>query len=564
MASLRDLVYSKRQSGQGVVSSLAGGVKERLKEKFDPRQLINQKGLLVALFPGLKTYKSKTPTTRASGESIEKSSLDVSNVKPVFESIQYTTSLTAKNLTVLPAIHRDFNVIRQNLVKFLKLEKGDAVTKADMYFRSASKREQMYESQLEQLKGHSKNSPEALRDKNKSGFNLLDFLVIGGIFTGVVIAIKLAVDEVKKTLDKLRTVDLKEYLQEFSTSIYDSIKKLFAGENQSAEIGAVTEDFKMNFPAGKLSTSEIDLVLKAMYKAESGENYNISFGERKNKEGKLEFAYGRDKPGFIKQQTAEEFSGKPLTEMSIREVMDFQASREKVKPGQSAVGAYQFMPSTLRGEIDKLKKTIPDILDRKFDASMQDIVAQSLARSKMAELERLNVPVTPETLSSSWAIGAGGTQALMKSIGSGQGQKTVGQIMSEAGYPTNIVNNPWMAQSANQFMRRQQEKIETTRNQLGKENKSASDRIQIQIKGGANTKNDKTSSLTIPQLFPNISNVRDGSKIDMASFDLSIREIESQVPFVIINNNTNQQTTIINKAQGRKIDPMRSLKTELV
>jgi hypothetical protein len=547
MASLRDLVSSKRQSGQGVVSSLAGGVKERLKEKFDPRQLINQKGLLVALFPGLKTYKAKTSATRTSGESIEKGSLDVSNVKPIFESIQYNTTLTAKNLSVLPALHRDFNVFRQNLVKYLKLEKGDAATKADMYFKAASKREQMYESQLEQLKGRSKNSPEELKNKKKSNFNLLDFLVIGGIFAGVVVAIKAAVDEVKETLDKLRTVDLKSYLEEFTTDLYNSIKKLFISEAHAGEL----PDFKIDFPAGKLSTSDIDLVLKSMYRFESGQNYNISFGERKNKEGKLEFAYGKDKPGFIKQQTAEEFSGKPLTQMSIREVMDFQSAREKVKKGQSAVGAYQFMPDTLKGEINKLKKTIPDILDRKFDASMQDIVAQSLARSKMLELERLSVPVTPETLASSWAVGSGGTQALIKAVKEGRGRESVGKIMSEAGYPTNLLNNPWMSQSANEFLNRQQQKIETTRK-------------KIENKEDIKTPKDKTSSLVIPDFNQNVAGVRDASKIDVASFDLSIREVESETPYVIINNNVNQQTVVVNKKQGRSVDPLKKLKTAVV
>jgi hypothetical protein len=547
MASLRDLVSSKRQSGQGVVSSLAGGVKERLKEKFDPRQLINQRGLLVALFPGLKTYKAKTSATRTSGESIEKGSLDVSNVKPIFESIQYNTTLTAKNLSVLPALHRDFNVFRQNLVKYLKLEKGDAATKADMYFKAASKREQMYESQLEQLKGRSKNSPEELKNKKKSNFNLLDFLVIGGIFAGVVVAIKAAVDEVKETLDKLRTVDLKSYLEEFTTDLYNSIKKLFISEAHAGEL----PDFKIDFPAGKLSTSDIDLVLKSMYRFESGQNYNISFGERKNKEGKLEFAYGKDKPGFIKQQTAEEFSGKPLTQMSIREVMDFQSAREKVKKGQSAVGAYQFMPDTLKGEINKLKKTIPDILDRKFDASMQDIVAQSLARSKMLELERLSVPVTPETLASSWAVGSGGTQALIKAVKEGRGRESVGKIMSEAGYPTNLLNNPWMSQSANEFLNRQQQKIETTRK-------------KIENKEDIKTPKDKTSSLVIPDFNQNVAGIRDASKIDVASFDLSIREVESETPYVIINNNVNQQTVVVNKKQGRSVDPLKKLKTAVV
>jgi hypothetical protein len=114
---------------------------------------------MTALFPGLKPYQSKTSGTpnRTTGKSIAESSIDVSEIKPLFEQIQYNTTLTAKNLTVLPSIHRDFNVIRQNIVKLLKLEKIDARTKADMYFKAAAKREEMYESQLEKLRERSKS-----------------------------------------------------------------------------------------------------------------------------------------------------------------------------------------------------------------------------------------------------------------------------------------------------------------------------------------------------------------------------------------------------------------------
>ena len=62
MASLADVVSSYRKSGVGVAGSLAGGIKEKLKEKMDPRRFINQKGILPALFPGLKAFKASGPT----------------------------------------------------------------------------------------------------------------------------------------------------------------------------------------------------------------------------------------------------------------------------------------------------------------------------------------------------------------------------------------------------------------------------------------------------------------------------------------------------------------------
>jgi hypothetical protein len=143
---LTEIVASRRRQGSGVAGALAGGIKERLKEKFDPRQLINQRGLLAALFPGLKTYQAKTAATEISKSSMEAASFD--EIKPILETISFNTKIAAKNTMVLPALHRDVNVIRQNIVKLVKLKTGDARTKADMYFVKAKEREDKYEREI--------------------------------------------------------------------------------------------------------------------------------------------------------------------------------------------------------------------------------------------------------------------------------------------------------------------------------------------------------------------------------------------------------------------------------
>lgn len=143
---LAEIVAYRRSQGSSVTGSLAGGIKERLKEKFDPRQLLNQRGLLTALFPGLKTYSAKTAATELSKASSQIVSFD--EIKPTLETISYNTKMTAKNTMVLPALHRDVNVIRQNMVKLVKLKGEDARTKADMYFVNAKEREEKYEREL--------------------------------------------------------------------------------------------------------------------------------------------------------------------------------------------------------------------------------------------------------------------------------------------------------------------------------------------------------------------------------------------------------------------------------
>jgi hypothetical protein len=166
---LTELVAYRRSQGSGVFGSLSGGIKERLKEKFDPRQLINQKGLLTALFPSLKTYQSKTTASEISKTSMQTSSFG--EIKPILETISFNTKMLAKNTMVLPALHRDVNVIRQNMVKLVKMKGGDARTKADMYFVKAKDREDKYERELAKERNkQSRISKQEDEEEKKGGF----------------------------------------------------------------------------------------------------------------------------------------------------------------------------------------------------------------------------------------------------------------------------------------------------------------------------------------------------------------------------------------------------------
>ena len=77
---LTEIIKSRRQSGLGVTSSLAGGVKERLKEKFDPRRIFNQNGILTSLFPKLRAYRSGAPEKLSTGESLNQPTPSTDNL----------------------------------------------------------------------------------------------------------------------------------------------------------------------------------------------------------------------------------------------------------------------------------------------------------------------------------------------------------------------------------------------------------------------------------------------------------------------------------------------------
>jgi hypothetical protein len=186
---LTEIVKYRRSQGGSVTGSLAGGIKERLKEKFDPRQLINQKGLMTALFPGLKTYQSKTVASEISKSSMQSSSFE--EIKPILETISFNTKMTAKSTMVLPALHRDVNVIRQNIVKLVKMKGGDARTKADMYFVKAKDREDKYERELNRER-NKKNKIEKLKEdeeKKSKGF-------LGKIFSTIISGLELVVKSI--------------------------------------------------------------------------------------------------------------------------------------------------------------------------------------------------------------------------------------------------------------------------------------------------------------------------------------------------------------------------------
>lgn len=145
MSTLTELVKSRRDSGQGVFDSLSESLRDRIRERFDPRRILNQSGLLVALFPKLKAFTAKPVSTRIDASKVSPET-NLNNV--ILQKISEDVTITAKNSMVLPAMHRDFNVMRQNIAKLVKLEGVTPRVKADMWFKKSKVREDEYENKL--------------------------------------------------------------------------------------------------------------------------------------------------------------------------------------------------------------------------------------------------------------------------------------------------------------------------------------------------------------------------------------------------------------------------------
>jgi len=199
---LTDIIKARRESGKGIASSLAGGFSERLKEKFDPRNVFNQEGLLTSLFPKLKAYRSQdlvpekadaaTPGTKpglAAGGSVD-------SLKPLFLSIEKSTKTIAKNNISLNLIQRDTNLMKQTLSKIVKIISGRKKTEPTKVIASPT---------------ISLDAP-TIQPKKEDENGILEtilgaFVVIKGLINSVVGFLKNIIDTfVKRFLPVLKTI----------------------------------------------------------------------------------------------------------------------------------------------------------------------------------------------------------------------------------------------------------------------------------------------------------------------------------------------------------------------
>jgi|688.fasta_scaffold00352_43 GH24 family phage-related lysozyme (muramidase) len=192
---LTEIYLAQKSTGGGLASALA----ERAKEKYDPRQVFNQSGLLAALLPSVfKAYKSPSKSALKRPSSMVDKSL-ASSFSPTLENkidllaneskiTQINTKITAKNSSVLPMMARDMNLTRQNIQKIAKIQAGSAATKADMFFKRSAEREKEYESKKGKEVALGKTASTG--KDSKGGLGIMGLLGgaasgIGGALSGV-------------------------------------------------------------------------------------------------------------------------------------------------------------------------------------------------------------------------------------------------------------------------------------------------------------------------------------------------------------------------------------------
>ena len=111
--SLTDIVKSRRESGEGIASSLGGALKEKAKEKLDWKRALPQGGLLSALFPKLTAYKAQTAN---------------SPTNKVVKLISSNLASVAKSSSKIKSIAKNISGMKKEVNKFAKLENVTSVT----------------------------------------------------------------------------------------------------------------------------------------------------------------------------------------------------------------------------------------------------------------------------------------------------------------------------------------------------------------------------------------------------------------------------------------------------
>ena len=133
MASLADIYKSERKQGGGLASALG----KSMKESFDPRNLLDQSGLLTSMFPSLKSYsaipeKDKDKKKKeSSATSPSKASFDelLSNMgsKTTFERLHKAQVMSMKYTSVLPEMSRDLKNINKLLAGMIETKSSGGI-----------------------------------------------------------------------------------------------------------------------------------------------------------------------------------------------------------------------------------------------------------------------------------------------------------------------------------------------------------------------------------------------------------------------------------------------------
>ena len=169
-----------------------------------------------------------------------------------------------------------------------------------------------------------------------------------------------------------------------------------------------------------MSPTKAPTALDITASTEGGGRYDLAFGDAPQKDGTIKNVLGnsRNFPQLAGKiiMTPQDFSGKPLTAMTLAEVKAFQEYKNREAPNTSALGKYGFVGATLFGNDGKsgLVAQLKLPMDTIFSPDTQELLQATMRKGNAAALEQQGVAATDANLNLANIVGAGGVAKLLK------------------------------------------------------------------------------------------------------------------------------------------------------
>jgi hypothetical protein len=177
MASRLAEILQNEYKTKGVIGGAASALGKRTREKLDIRNALFGGSGLGSII-GRKVF-GKGYSATAKDSKISSDSTDLgSGSSTLLQEISINSKVSAKNSLVFPSMARDIFLMKQNMIKMVKLQGGTPTTKAGDWFSRQAAREAAYESKFGKK---SSMSPMKIEEKKESGgfFGLLKTLISG-------------------------------------------------------------------------------------------------------------------------------------------------------------------------------------------------------------------------------------------------------------------------------------------------------------------------------------------------------------------------------------------------
>jgi hypothetical protein len=179
---------------------------------------------------------------------------------------------------------------------------------------------------------------------------------------------------------------------------------------------------------------------------EGGGRYDLAFGDVPQRDGTIVNVLGKSKnfPQLAGKiiMTPQDFSGKPLTEMTLAEVQAFQEYRNREAPNTNALGKYGFMRTTLFGRDGKsgLVGQLKLPMDTIFSPDTQELLQATMREGNAAALRSEGVEATDANLNLANSVGAKGAAKLLKPENANRNALEVLELTGAAAYTNPHLN----------------------------------------------------------------------------------------------------------------------------